>query len=286
VHGSGGVHGGGGGSARAGGQPALHGSADGTAAQLPLLIGVHAVSGVNASFARRVVAGVWRSVCAACALRCAFPPVLTHGAQAGSPAVHVPAGTDLAVISLTRNQLPDLDAISLETPAVPHAAAPAAAPDTHSPTRPQPAAPLSPPSDVRAAIVSRFVHFVVDLGNTLGAEPEAWAGAASVPAAASTSSAPAADAVPSAPPDPLTYPWASQPGISGTRMMLRISERAVLALPPITDVCQSKALWRTAWRYAGISNAALPELWRVLAREWPAFFRCEGASTAAANATL
>ena len=35
-----------------------------------------------------------------------------------------------------------------------------------------------------------------------------------------------------------------------------------------------ETLWRSALRFVGVHNSALPELWKRLAAEWPALFRC------------
>ena len=47
------------------------------------------------------------------------------------------------------------------------------------------------------------------------------------------------------------------------------AEKRLVAAPPITQLCQEKALWRNALRHIGVRNAALPELWKRLGKDWP-----------------
>ena len=80
------------------------------------------------------------------------------------------------------------------------------------------------------------------------------------------------------------YPYVRHPGLAATRLLINhellhtaAPPPAVamhVAMPPITSLCQERALWRSALRHVGVQNSALPALWRRLAKEWPALFEC------------
>ena len=221
---------------------------------LCISIAAHTASLGNASFAKHLVSGVWRSVCTACGLRCAFPP-LSRATEA-VPA-EVPVGTELAVLALHHHQVPDLDGITPELLGSRTARAGARA-DDH-------ATPLP---------IGRLLHFVVDFGDVLG---EATPGRARSGGGAPTLAAPsrvqgswAGDHESSAAPH----------GILGTRMMLRATSRPTFSAPPIVELCQNRSLWRGALRFLSVRSNALPELWRRLSHDWPALFHCGEPTTA------
>ena len=219
---------------------------------LPLLVGVHTASpGYNGSVARRIVTGVWRTFCAACSLRCAFPPPTTIHALEATPA-EVPPGTELAVITFHAHQVPDLDGVALESQSPqPGDAATARRPSTH-------------PDGRSLLAAAQFLHFVVDLGRTLRLEGRAGQGVG-------TGAAKAVDATRGL--------FTELHGIVGTRMMMRATTRPVLPMAPIGELCQNKSLWRNAFRFIGVQSAVLPELWRRLAHDLPPLFRCDLSST-------
>lgn len=239
---------------------------------LPLLIGMHTTSAANATLANHLVGGAWKAVCAVCGLRCAFPLAPTSGAA--TPVAVIPAGTELAVLHLSSQQVPDLDGISLEhEPAVVGStAATRVRPREHA--NGIAAAAQSAPAESAAAStahsvvsnaqlvpvtkVGRFVHVVVDfehkLGGALGFGPDANA---------------------------TRFPLVAHLGIAATRLLIRAVDRphrdapeSALALAPIVGVCQDRATWRAAFRFVGIHSSALPELWHRLAHDWPQHFHC------------
>ena len=218
---------------------------------LPLLVGVHTASlGYNGSVARRIVTGAWRTFCTACSLRCAFPSPTTIHALEATPA-EVPPGTELAVVTFHAHQVPDLDGVSLESPSLqPGDAAAARRPST-----------ATPPDGRGALAAAQFLHFVVDLGHTLGLEGRAGPG---------TGGAARAGLL-----DASRGLFTELHGIVGTRMMLRATARPVLPMAPIGELCQDRALWRNAFRFIGVHSAVLPELWRRLAHDLPPLFRCD-----------
>ncbi len=196
------------------------------ASELPLIVGVHVVGSANFSFAKHLVGRVWRSVCDVCGLRCATP------SMAAEPNLPIPATTELAVVPYSRSQLPDLDGVAHERAGAPRASA-------------------------LAAVPSRFLHFVLDLGAQLRA---------TVPPSLPLGAPPREASAPA---------LVHHPGVAATRMLLRASNRTVLSIPPISTVCQDRATWRSAFRFAGIRNDALPDIWRRLSRDLPALFRCD-----------
>jgi len=150
------------------------------------------------------------------------------------------------VVALNAHQVPDLEGAAIEI----------SKDRGQSGGDPHPNA--TPVNDVRRAL-----HFVVDLGNALGLSLSMDAGADVLNASA------------------VAAPLVAHPGIVGTRMLFRATDRpsrdapeSVLALPPIKEVCQDRTIWRTAFRFLGVHSGALPELWRRLAHDWPALFRC------------
>ena len=306
-----------GGDADGGGGPASSGL-------LPVLIGVHATSAANATFAKRLVSGAWRTVCHACGLRCAFPQPARHAADALPAAAVLPPRTQLAVLSLGAQQVPDLEGISLEPsqPASPLLAARhsyLASTDGNAGAgggtvggAAGAAVGLAGGAGVGGARagagataipivgVGRFVHFVVDLSHELGNALSIDSDGANLTLrspALPDGDAPAAENA-----SPPSYPLVDHLGIAGTRLLLRATRdgprregpkaaadapETVLGLAALTEVCQERAAWRTAFRFVGIHSAALPELWRRLSHDWPALFHCGregGAGHAAADA--
>lgn len=69
---------------------------------------------------------------------------------------------------------------------------------------------------------------------------------------------------------------AKLPGLAATRIMVRTTNRSAFAVPHIRALCQDKATWRAIFRFLGVHTAALNALWRHLAHDWPALFRCNG----------
>ena len=241
-------------------------------------MGVHTASLGNATFAKRLVAGVWRTVCAVCMLQCAFPP--EHGLL--TP-LSLHAGTQLAVISYSRQQVPDFDGVAA-TAAVATATTAAATAVAHS-TR---GAGASAAAATPVLGARRWIHFAQDLGGQLP-DDGCSIGTSGTPAAARAPRAVAFNlsAQPTYGDDGNTggtsghthsHPLAHSPGLLTTRMMLRTASsfgnRSVLCVPPIRHVCQERAAWRTAFRFAGIHSTAFPDLWRSLAHDWPALFAC------------
>lgn len=244
---------------------------------LPVTVGVHTASLGEATFAKRLVAGVWRTVCAACAMRCALPPERTSSA----PLV-VRADTQLAVLSYGRQQVPDFDGMA----AVAHLAG---AGGTDASARP-----------ILGA--QRFVHFTQDLGDQLSGDGCAVGSSAAL-SALHPAATPAAGRTESW---QTTHgvdfgggtsgrghmnPLVRLPGLSATRMMIRAASsmgtafgtaagnRTILCMAPIQRVCQERAVWRAAFRFVGIHSSALPEVWRHLAHDWPALFSCNRTTT-------
>ena len=236
---------------------------------LPVLIGVHVANLGNSNLTKRVVAGIWRSMCAACGLRCALAE-LHRADNASVPTAKLPAGVDLGIVALSAHHVPDLEGIAFE----------GASAETG------PGAPTY--GMLPISWVGRFLHVVVDLSGELSDALRTEEEAVSTTASGKTSSRAIAPvrrslmATKSASDDGSNararYPILAHPGIMATRMLLRAraihAKGSVLGLPPLTRMCQDHSIWRTAFRFVGVQNEALSHIWRQLAVDWPAFFRC------------
>jgi hypothetical protein len=215
---------------------------------LPLLVGVHIASLGNLSVAKRLITGVWRTVCTACGIRCASPPLVR--ATEGVAPVTLPADIELAVVTLHHHQVPDLDATTGETPAFTIA------------------------SQWQPAAVGRFVHFILDLGRAFAVGQDLSPGYDAGSSLTASSPGEASERTESATESPLS----ALPGIAGTRMIMRVHERATLPVPPIQHLCQNRTMWRNVFRFIGVRNGILSELWRRLGHDWPSLFRCDNST--------
>ena len=229
-------------------------------AVLPVLVGVHIASLGNSSFAKRLVAGVWRTVCVACSMRCAMPqerlstaPIYIHPetqvehnrrihppklkSESPQSPLHLPS--QMAIVSYSRQQVPDFEGVA----AVAHRVAVLLTSGRH------PRAGDAgggggggggasgwggEPGATPIVGFSKLLHFIIDLGGQISAHDlpseQLQSGARPVggASASSTSSLPGLPrSSPSPSPPPLhgilnhSYALTRLPGLSATRMMMR-----------------------------------------------------------------
>ena len=217
---------------------------------LPLLVGVHTASVGNASHAKHLVTGIWRTICVACALRCAIPSYNSNSRSG----ISIPQHTQVAIVDYGKSEVPDLEGLSRTS------------------------------HHQRPMSVSRFVHFVADFGETL--DPDDEQVRRFRPRSPPPSPPPLLAPAPAPPPRyPITsedvpqeraHALAKLPGLAATRLIVRATNRSALSFPYLQTACQQRTHWRSVFRFIGVHNGASNELFRALAHDWPAVFRCEG----------